>query len=126
MLLLGALTACATPPSRDSETGESLYAAFCAACHGEDARGDGVLKPYLKVAAPDLTLIAARRNGQFPQQDIYRIIDGQSSDDNAHRHMPLWGYEFYGEDADDQKAHQRASERVSSLVAYLEHIQRAR
>jgi mono/diheme cytochrome c family protein len=116
---------CAAPPPLDAEAGDHLFAMYCAACHGANARGDGFANEYLKVTAPDLTLIAARRHGQFSAPEIYKIIDGQSSDDYyAHRHMPVWGYDFYGDDEDDQKAHQRASDRVNNLVAYLARIQR--
>lgn len=116
---------CAAPSSRDAETGDHLFTTYCAACHGANARGNGFANEYLKVAAPDLTLIAARRGGQFSAPEIYKIIDGQSGDDfYTHRHMPVWGYEFYGDEAEDQQAHQRASDRVNSLVTYLEHIQR--
>ncbi len=121
------LTACATPSSHDAGTGARLFAADCTSCHGADARGDGIVNPYLKVAAPDLTLIAARRGGRFPSEEIYKIIDGQSSVDfYDHKHMPIWGYEFYGNDSDDERAHRQAGDRVDSLVSYLQTIQRRR
>lgn len=121
------LTACAAPSSQHAETGAQLFAAYCTACHGANARGDGVASPYLKVAAPDLTLIAARRDGRFSKDEIYEIIDGQSSVDfYDHRHMPVWGYDFYGNDSEDEKAHRQASDRVSRLVGYLETVQRPR
>ena len=116
---------CAAPSPHENETGDHLFATYCAACHGANARGNGFANEYLKVTAPDLTLIASRRHGQFSAPEIYKIIDGQSSSDfDVHRHMPLWGYEFYGDEADDQQAHQRASDRVHRLVTYLEHMQR--
>jgi len=97
-----------------------LYAENCAACHGDNARGGGIMSPYLKMPAPDLTLIAARRGGHFPDAEIYRIVDGQSSENwTTNRHMPIWGYEFFGNDSDDERAHGRASTRVDSLVAFL-------
>jgi mono/diheme cytochrome c family protein len=127
MLPLILLTAsCAAPSPREAGTGDQLFATYCAACHGANARGTGFANEYLKVAAPDLTLIAVRRGGRFDAREIYKIIDGQSSDDfYDHRHMPAWGYEFYGDEAEDQQAHQRASDRVNSLVTYLERIQRS-
>jgi len=75
---------------------------------------------------PDLTRIAARRGGTFPELEVFRIIDGQA-DLSAHgpRHMPVWGYEFFGTDADDEVAHRQAEDKVDSLVKYLRSIQRA-
>ena len=83
------------------------------------------MAPLLTVPVPDLTLIAQRRGGQFPELEVFRIIDGQS-DLTGHgpRHMPVWGYEFFGDDADDETAHRRATDKVDRLVAYLRSIQR--
>ena len=106
--------------------GEYLYTVSCAACHGADARGNGPVAPLLTVPVPDLTRIAQRRGGEFPELEIFRIIDGQSeASSHGPRHMPVWGYEFFGDDAaDDEEAHRRATDKVDRLVAYLHSIQR--
>ena len=108
------------------DSGAELFREHCASCHGPDARGTGPVAPLLKVAVPDLTLIAAKRGGQFPEEEIYRIIDGQSPR-QAHgtRLMPVWGYEFFGQQDDDRVAHQQATERVRYLVQYLDSIQQS-
>ena len=105
--------------------GDHLFKVSCAGCHGADARGNGPVAPFLTVPVPDLTRIAARRGGSFPTGEIYRIVDGQA-ELNAHgpRHMPVWGYEFFGAEADDEAAHRQASLKVESLVKYLGSIQR--
>ena len=38
--------------------------------------------------------------------------------------MPVWGYEFFGDAADDEVAHRQASDLVKRLVEYLRSIQR--
>jgi hypothetical protein len=38
--------------------------------------------------------------------------------------MPVWGYEFFGEDPDDEVAHREATEKIERLVRYLQSIQR--
>ena len=116
-----------TAPSRktaDIRSGADLFVMHCAGCHGDDARGNGVVASYLKLPAPDITLIAARRGGRFSRIEVYRIIDGQSSEDFNHRKMPIWGYEFFGGEASDEAAHQVATTSIASLVSYLESIQR--
>jgi mono/diheme cytochrome c family protein len=115
--------------SSDARTlaeGQRLFRMSCASCHGTDARGKGPVAPILAVPVPDLTLIAARRGGSFPADDIYRIVDGQA-DLGAHgpRHMPVWGYELFGEDADDEAAHRAATEKIDSVVRFLHSVQRA-
>jgi hypothetical protein len=71
-------------------------------------------------------LIASRQGGPFPEDDIYRIIDGQA-DLSAHgpRHMPVWGYEFFGDDPDDEVAHRKATQKIEQVLSYLRSIQRA-
>jgi mono/diheme cytochrome c family protein len=120
--------ACASMSYRDAPSaysGAELYETFCASCHGERADGHGPVTPFLKVHVPELRHIAARRGGQFPEDEIYRIIDGQSQS-LAHgaRHMPVWGYEFFGDEADDETAHRDADRTIRRLVKYLESIQR--
>lgn len=133
LALTAALAACAsgeaTPSAasgRQVAAGERIYKVSCAACHGADARGTGPVAPLLTVAVPDLTRIAQRRGGEFPELEIFRIIDGQSDlAGHGPRHMPIWGYEFFGDDADDEVAHRRATDKVDRLVAYLRSIQRS-
>lgn len=128
LLALGAgLIACASEeaPRQQAAAGERIYKTSCAACHGADARGTGPVAPLLTVPVPDLTRIAQRRGGQFPELEVFRIIDGQSDlAGHGPRHMPVWGYEFFGDDADDEVAHRRATDKVDRLVAYLRSIQR--
>jgi mono/diheme cytochrome c family protein len=124
---MAAVSACASgeAPRQQAVAGERLYKSSCAACHGADARGTGPVAPLLTVQVPDLTRIAQRRGGQFPELEIFRIIDGQSElTGHGPRHMPVWGYEFFGDDADDEVAHQQATAKVDRLVAYLRSIQR--
>jgi mono/diheme cytochrome c family protein len=136
----GSLTSCASAPdggaaaaegparsqeARVVEQGERLYQISCSGCHGANARGNGPETPHLAAAPPDLTLIASRRGGSFPLDEVYRIIDGQA-DLTAHgpRHMPVWGYDFFGEDPDDEAAHREATEKLERLLRFLQSIQR--
>ena len=112
--------------THETATAAHLYQVSCSGCHGREARGDGPVSLFLTVKVPDLTRIAARRGGVFPEEEIFRIVDGQA-DLRSHgpRHMPVWGYEFFGDDQDDEAAHRKASERVKGLVEYLRSLQRA-
>ncbi len=125
VLTFVSLTSCAGIPTADAVAGERLYAVSCAGCHGANARGNGPVAPILRTSAPDLTLIASRRGGSFPEDEIYRIVDGQA-DLSAHgpRNMPVWGYEFYGQDPDDEVAHRQATSKIESLLEFLRSIQR--
>ena len=127
-LTLASLAACAgatTAVKSPVERGKQQFRVSCAGCHGADAHGNGPVAPILKVPVPDLTLIAARRGGAFPADEIFRIVDGQA-DLSAHgpRHMPVWGYEFFGEDPDDEVAHRAAADKIDQVVSYLRSVQR--
>ncbi len=109
----------------DRYSGAILFQLHCASCHGDDARGKGPVAEFINVKVPDLTQISAAHGGKFPTEEVFRIIDGQA-DMPAHgtRHMPVWGYEFFGQQADDERAHAEATEKVDALVNYLRKLQR--
>jgi mono/diheme cytochrome c family protein len=123
-----ALSGCAHPGSHQSATvqsGAQLFRAHCSSCHGLQAHGDGPDAHTIDIPVPDLTRVASRNGGEFPSEKVYQIIDGQS-EIPAHgtRPMPLWGYDFFGGEGDDESEHRQASEKIDSLVAYLASIQR--
>jgi mono/diheme cytochrome c family protein len=123
------LASCAGGPESFAKVaaaqGERLYQQSCSGCHGGNARGNGPVAPLLGAPMPDLTLLASRRGGVFPEVEVYQIIDGQA-DLAAHgpRHMPVWGYDFFGEDPDDEAAHRQATEKIERLVRFLKSMQR--
>ncbi|NNL67387.1 MAG: c-type cytochrome [Myxococcales bacterium] len=71
-------------------TGRELFARNCAACHGEHGRGDAPIASIFRNPPPDLTRIAARRGGWFPEALVTEIVDGRFA---AHGGlgMPVWG-----------------------------------
>jgi len=77
----------------DSVDGPALYKAYCAVCHGVDARGGGPMSMSLKVSPPDLTRIAARNGGVYPAARVEKIISGEEQVPGGHgiRAMPVWG-----------------------------------
>src|SRR5438067_12589312 len=78
----------------------ALYKAYCAACHGPEAKGNGPVASTLKVPPADLTRISARNGGKFPLMRIERIISGEE-ERRGHGPMPAWGPVF-SEGARDQ------------------------
>lgn len=125
LLVAVVLTACVSRPPSDAAAAGKLYQSACAGCHGANAEGNGPVASVIGTRPPDLTRIAARRGGVFPELEVFRIIDGQA-DLSAHgpRHMPVWGYEFFGTDADDEVAHRQSENKIDSLVSYLRLLQR--
>ena len=105
-------------------SGTELFARYCAACHGSEARGDGPVAASLNKRVPDLTRLALDSGGEFPAQKVRETIDGRAMV-MAHgtRQMPVWGYEFWVEEGADIVAEDAANEIVVRLVAYLDSIQ---
>ena len=128
--LLFVLTGIA-PASRSQDfsqySGAELFQRFCASCHGKTAEGDGVVGPVLQIRAPDLTEIAKRHGGQFPDNKIYQIIDGRVPI-TAHgtRDMPVWGLELWRAQGYDLEAGRKTTLAIEKLVDYLKSIQKPR
>lgn len=110
----------------DTYSGEQLYGRFCASCHGPAGRGDGPVAPTLKIVVPDLTGIAARNGGRFPQERIRGIVDGRAViPAHGTRYMPVWGYELEAQAPDDQPGRAAAQTMIDRLVGYLESLQQS-
>jgi mono/diheme cytochrome c family protein len=106
-------------------SGADLYREFCAGCHGASGRGHGPVAPRLKQKVPDLTLLAKRRGGVFPAEEVHRIIDGRSMRrPHGSAEMPIWGWEFYAYEGEDAARRRRAAELIDQIVEYLRSIQR--
>jgi mono/diheme cytochrome c family protein len=123
------MSALAAAPSlsQDLAPGADEYQRHCAPCHGLEGRGDGPLAQVLNRAPSDLTLIARRNGGKFPEDHVYRMMDGRRMI-LAHgtREMPIWGRRYSVEaarkqDRDGTEAEVRA--RILELVRYLRSIQ---
>jgi mono/diheme cytochrome c family protein len=102
--------------------GQVLYKAYCASCHGMDARGGGPMANSLKVPPANLTRISIRNGGTFPLKRIERIISGEEQLPVGHgtREMPVWGPFFSRVDNDLDLGLMR----IDALARYLEKIQR--
>jgi mono/diheme cytochrome c family protein len=103
-----------------SVEGPDLFRAYCAPCHGMDARGAGPAAPALKVAVPDLSLLARNNQGQFPAASVRQMIMGDKVvAAHGSREMPIWGPIFHQVEADLDWGNIR----LDNLVKYLQSIQ---
>ena len=98
--------------------GAQLFKRLCSSCHGPAGAGDGPVAGSFKTRLPDLTGIAARRGGQFPDERIRQIIDGRAGV-AAHgaREMPVWGNDLRSAGAD-------ADAVITRLLAQLRGMQK--
>ncbi len=104
--------------------GPELFRVYCASCHGADGQGGGPVSSSLKVAVPDLTQLARRRAGQFPAEQVRRIIDGRTTlPPHGTREMPVWGQAFRSATGNDPHSEAESDRLVDLLVQYLRSIQ---
>jgi len=100
-------------------SGKEMFRAYCASCHGEDAKGHGPAVPALKVAPPDLTLLAKRNNGKFSADYVNTVVaHGVNTPAHGSAEMPIWGPVFVG--LNDRRL---VVLRVNKLSEYLETLQ---
>jgi mono/diheme cytochrome c family protein len=107
-------------PQVDPTDAPAMFRAYCAACHGAQARGDGPAAPALKATPADLTRISARNGGKFPTPKVRRYIEGLD-EIAAHgsRDMPVWGQALRGVPGGQAGVQLR----IEALTRYLESIQ---
>jgi len=100
-------------------TGQQIYKSYCAACHGDDAKGHGPAAPALKVAPPDLTLLAQNNKGVFPESHFSAVVvNGFGEPAHGSTDMPVWGPFFAG--VNDQRL---VTLRIQNLTKYIESLQ---
>src|SRR5437588_80150 len=75
--------------------GRAMFQEYCAACHGQEGKGNGPAATALKKAPADLTQLSSHNNGKYPDVRVSRFIEGMDTV-NAHgsRDMPIWGDVF--------------------------------
>ena len=102
--------------AEDFDRGKLEYMSKCAACHGLDAKGGGPFATQLKTTPADLTQLANKNGGIFPEAAVKETIDG-IKDVAAHgpRDMPVWGYRY--------RVGRGEKTRLEALVDYLGRVQ---
>jgi mono/diheme cytochrome c family protein len=97
-------------------TGAALYNQYCAACHGNDLKGTGPApEPYK--APPNLTTLARRNGGKFPEAHVLDILrNGVVIPAHGLADMPAWGTDSRLMDTSNPT---QISQRITELVDYL-------
>ena len=105
--------------------GELEFQRYCASCHGEDARGEGVLVQYMRIKPANLRLLSKANGGTFPFWRIYRTIDGREEvRGHGTREMPVWGRRFQMErDGFGPLEESLVKGRILGIIFYLRSIQ---
>ena len=116
-------TAVRKGPARrtSSSSGSEMYGAYCAACHGPGGKGDGPASSALKSAPTDLTQLAKRNSGKFPELRVFGAINGDLQvPAHGSKDMPVWGVVFR---AMGDNGVSGAKLRIRNLTRYIESLQ---
>jgi len=126
VLVIGSTAALLAANTIQTETpdvlaGKKTYMEYCAACHGEDARGTGPAASALKTPPSDLTTLAKRHGGRFPEEYVAQIIRfGKPVQAHGSADMPVWGPIFNVRDKFNEVA---VRQRIKNLCDYLATLQ---
>ncbi|HKN25898.1 MAG TPA: c-type cytochrome [Candidatus Acidoferrum sp.] len=102
-------------------SGKRTYLEYCAACHGADGRGMGPAAPALNTPPTDLTTLARRHGGKFPEDYVVEILRfGKPVTAHGSADMPVWGPIFGVRDNGNEVAVRR---RIKNLCDYLVTLQ---
>jgi mono/diheme cytochrome c family protein len=111
--------AATSPPPK---SGAGTYREYCAVCHGKTGKGDGPAASALKVRPPDLTTLAQRHGGKFPEAYVAEVLrNGVAQNAHGTAEMPIWGPLFMSIDSSYQS---QFDLRISSLTNYIKSLQK--
>ena len=104
-----------------ASSGQAEFKEYCAVCHGAGAKGDGPAAEALKKRPADLTQLARKNNGAFPEVHVMNYITGDEAVvAHGSRDMPMWGQLFHTLNPSNEAV---SKVRVNVLVAYIKSLQ---
>ena len=102
-------------------SGKQMYREYCASCHGPEGRGRGPVAVVLRKQPPNLTTLAQRHGGTFPEDYVSSVLRfGPAFSAHGSSEMPVWGPIFqYFENYNEAAVRQR----IKNLCDFLKSIQ---
>ena len=127
LVLLVLCTATLAASAEQEPPGRQLYLRYCGACHGPQAKGDGVASSFMRPSPPNLTLLAKQHGGQFPLDAVAKTIDGrQMPRVHGDPWMPVWGAvlsQEIGTKEPKAAVEGKVQGRILAIAEYLRSIQ---
>ena len=102
-------------------SGKAMFHQYCAACHGNEGKGDGPAAFTLKTPPTDLTLLTVRNMGVFPREYVENILRfGPGVKAHGSSDMPTWGSIFQMIDKNNERAVQQRIKNLADFIASLQ------
>ena len=109
----------------EGDAGRDHYLRYCAACHGVEGNGNGIVSRSLKMKPVDLTQLKKKNKGVFPAEKVEVSIDGRTRiGAHGESKMPVWGEVFEKVAAGQKDPSGASSTKVKAIAEYLSTIQR--
>ncbi|MBZ5596744.1 MAG: cytochrome c [Acidobacteriia bacterium] len=111
----------APAPATSPASGHEMFVSYCASCHGKDAKGNGPAAAALNAAPADLTTLAKKNGGKFPDMKVTSVLRGQASvAAHGSQEMPVWGPIFWRM---SQGHPVEVQQRIANLSSYIKSLQ---
>jgi mono/diheme cytochrome c family protein len=82
----------ASPAAEKIGGGKAAFMENCAVCHGSDGMGSGPFTSMLRVAPPNLTVLAQINDGELPDKQVRRTLEGFNMPGaHGNNEMPILG-----------------------------------
>ena len=73
------------------DSGQEMYAQYCAGCHGSGGQGHGPAARYCTVSPANLALLAKKNHGVFPAKRVSQVLhSGTGKRPQGQGYMPVW------------------------------------
>lgn len=103
-------------------SGVDMYKEYCAVCHGVDGKGNGPAATALKKMPTDLTQLAHKNGGKYPEELVAASIRGDTLlPAHGSQNMPVWGTLFHS--GMGQRPESEVQLRIVNLTTYIKTLQ---
>ena len=102
-------------------SGKEMFGAYCAVCHGLEGSGDGPAADVLKKKPADLTALASKNGGKFPEAHVFVTLRQANSPVHGSGEMPVWGAIFSSVSLGQAEIQMR----INNLVSYVQSLQKS-
>lgn len=103
-----------------ANSGAEMFKQYCAVCHGKTGKGDGPAASALKQVPANLTTLAQRHGGKFPDDYVATVLrNGVKAPAHGDAEMPVWGPLFATMDQNQAVVDLR----IANLTKYIKTLQ---
>lgn len=105
-------------------SGQQMYTAYCASCHGSEGVGNGPAASAMKTQPTNLTILSKKNGGVFPAEHIQAVLKfGVENPAHGSAEMPVWGDLLRSLHGSSSNSTMLVNQRIINITQYLKQIQ---